>query len=78
MNLMICMRGEPEQLPFLSEIIELGAGIELGSYGMVGILSEQDWEKRFTMHQAVRAKFPGTIAIHGPYIRKLFTYFPSG
>ncbi len=37
MNLMICMRGEPEQLPFLTEIAELGAGIELGSYGMIGI-----------------------------------------
>ena len=68
MNLMICMAGEPDQLPFLPEIAELGAGVELGSYGMVGIQSEQAWETRFTMHKAVRAQFQGTIAIHGPFI----------
>ncbi|MBN1341243.1 MAG: sugar phosphate isomerase/epimerase [Phycisphaerae bacterium] len=68
MNLMICMRGEPEQLPFLPEIAELGAGIELGSYGLVGIRSERDWEARFELHRAVRDRFQGTIAVHGPFI----------
>lgn len=68
MNLMVCMRGEPEQLPFLPEIAELGAGIELGSYGMVGVRSEQDWETRFRLHRAVRAQFQGVIAVHGPFI----------
>jgi sugar phosphate isomerase/epimerase len=67
MNLMICMRGEPEQIPFLPEIAELGAGIELGSYGMVGIRSERDWETRFILHQALRTQFPGALAIHGPF-----------
>ena len=37
MNVMMCMTGEPEELPFLPEIAGLGAGIELGSYGLVGI-----------------------------------------
>jgi sugar phosphate isomerase/epimerase len=68
MNLMICLRGEPEQLPFLSEIAELGAGIELGSYGMVGIQSERDWETRFALHQAICTHFQGPIAVHGPFI----------
>jgi sugar phosphate isomerase/epimerase len=68
MNLMICMRGEPDQLPFLPEIAELGAGIELGSYGLIGVQSERDWEARFARHQAVRTQFQGTIAIHGPFI----------
>jgi sugar phosphate isomerase/epimerase len=68
MNLMMCMRGEPEQLSFLREIAELGAGIELGSYGLIGIRSEQDWETRLTMHKAIRNQFQGTIAIHGPFI----------
>jgi sugar phosphate isomerase/epimerase len=68
MNLMICMRGEPEQLPFLPEIAELGAGIELGSYGILGIQSEWDWQARFAMHQVVRSQFQGTLAIHGPFI----------
>jgi hypothetical protein len=68
MNLMICLRGEPEQLPFLPEIAELGAGIELGSYGLVGIQSERDWDTRFSLHQALRAQFQGPIALHGPFI----------
>lgn len=68
MNLMICLRGESEQLPFLQEIAELGSGVELQSYGMVGIRSERDWEARFTLHKAVRARFTGPIAVHGPFI----------
>jgi len=48
---MMCIRGEAEQLPFLTEIAELGAGVELGSYGLLGIQSEQDWETRVTMHR---------------------------
>ena len=52
---MICLSGDPEQLPFLPEIAELGAGIELGSYGIYGIQSEQHWESRFTLHQSLRA-----------------------
>jgi sugar phosphate isomerase/epimerase len=68
MNLMISMRGEPEQLPFLTEIAELGAGIEFGSYGMIGVRSERDWETRFAMHKAIRDQFQGPVAIHGPFI----------
>jgi sugar phosphate isomerase/epimerase len=68
MNLMICMNGEPEQLPFLPEITELGAGIELGSYGLVGVQSKQNWETRLALHKIVRTQFQGSIAIHGPFI----------
>ncbi|MCP4405627.1 MAG: sugar phosphate isomerase/epimerase [bacterium] len=68
MKLMICLRGELEQLACLPEIAELGAGIELGSYGLIGIQSERDWETRFAQHKAVRNRFQGPIAIHGPFI----------
>ncbi len=68
MNLMMCMTGEPEQRPFLPEIARLGAGIELGSYGLVGIQSDQQWIARFALHQAICAAFQGTIAIHGPFV----------
>lgn len=68
MNLMICMRGEPDQLPFLPEIAGLGAGIELQSYGTIGIRSEGDWEACFLRHEAARAHFQGIVAIHGPFI----------
>ena len=68
MNLMICLRGEPEQLPFLPQIAALGAGIELGSYGLLGVRSEEGWQARFARHQALRARFPGPLALHGPFI----------
>jgi sugar phosphate isomerase/epimerase len=73
-NLMICMRGEPQELPFLPEITGLGAGIELGSYGLVGIQSERDWETRFALHKALRAQFQGAVAVHGPFIGMDFTH----
>ena len=68
MKLMVCLRGEPEQVAFLPEIAGLGAGIELQSYGMAGIRSERDWETRFALHKAIRAQFHGTVAVHGPFI----------
>lgn len=74
MNLMICMRGEPEQLPYLPEIADLSAGIELGSYGLVGVQSEWDWGRRLTLHKALRAQFAGVIAIHGPFIGMEYTH----
>ena len=74
MNLMICMNGEPEQLPFLPEIAELGAGVELGSYGLFGIQSEENWETRFGLHAALRTQFQGVVAIHGPFLGMEFAH----
>lgn len=68
MELMICLNGEPEQLPFLAEVAELGAGIELGSYGMIGVRSGRDWKTRFALHKAIRARFQGPMAVHGPFL----------
>lgn len=68
MNLMICLTGEPEERPFLGEIAGLGAGVELGSYGMIGVRSERDWQARLAAHRAVRAQFQGPVAVHGPFI----------
>lgn len=68
MDLMICANGEPELLPFLPEIAELGAAIELGSYGIVGVQSQRAWRERLALHQAVRERFDGALAVHGPFI----------
>lgn len=68
MKFMMCMRGEPEQLPYLAEIADLGAGIELGSYGMIGIRSDHEWQRRLALHTAIRKQFHGMLAIHGPFI----------
>jgi sugar phosphate isomerase/epimerase len=53
MEFMICFRGDTEQQAYLSEISNLGAGIELGSYGLVGIKSWQDWKARYAKHKAI-------------------------
>jgi len=68
MNLMVCMRGEPDELSFLAEVAELEAGIELQSYGMIGVQSARDWETRFAQHKAIRSQFQGPVAVHGPFI----------
>jgi len=68
MNLMVCMRGEPDELSFLTEVAELEAGIELQSYGMIGVQSARDWETRFAQHKAICNQFQGPIAVHGPFI----------
>jgi sugar phosphate isomerase/epimerase len=74
MKLMLSMTGEAEQLPYLPEIAALGAGVELGSYGLVGIRSEEDWQARLRLHQAVRRQFSGEIAIHGPFLGMEFAH----
>ena len=74
MNLMLCMHGEAEELPFLPEIAALGAGLELGSYGMMGVRSESNWRTRLSMHEAVRSQFAGPLAVHGPFIGMDFAH----
>ena len=74
MDLMICLSGEADQLAFLPEIASLGVGIELGSYGLVGIQSEAQWQSRFELHQALRAQFDGPISIHGPFLGMEFAH----
>jgi sugar phosphate isomerase/epimerase len=68
MKLMLCSTGESKLLPFLPEIANLGVGIELGSYGLIGIRSEADWQMRVRLHQDIRAYFDGDVALHGPFI----------
>ncbi len=65
---MVCLQGEPDQLSFLPEISRLRVGVELGSYGLVGIRSQQDWMARVVLHRAVREQFHGALAVHGPFI----------
>lgn len=74
MDLMICMRGEPEQLPYLPEIAALGAGVELGSYGLDGVKSPEHWQNRVARHRAVRGQFSGRVALHGPFIGMAYNH----
>jgi sugar phosphate isomerase/epimerase len=74
MKLMICMNGEPQDKHFLREIAGLGCGIELQSYGMLGVKSRQDWETRLFLHKAFREQFNGSLAMHGPFIGMEYTH----
>jgi sugar phosphate isomerase/epimerase len=71
---MICMHGEREQTAYLQEIERLGSGIELGSYGLVGVRSQQEWEDRVSTHRAIAADFKGKVALHGPFVGMEFAH----
>ena len=68
MQLMICLSGDTKQLTYLPEIAALGAGIELGGYGLEGIRSMEAWEQRLALHRALIERFDGPIAMHAPFI----------
>lgn len=42
MEFMVCLNGETDQHSYLSEIAELGAGIELGGDGLNGVRSQNE------------------------------------
>lgn len=68
MEFMVSLRGETDQHSYLSEIADLGAGIELGSYGLIGVRSQKDWDSTLEKHIAAVNKFSGKVAMHGPFI----------
>lgn len=74
MEFMVCLKGETDQHSYLSEIADLGAGIELGSYGLIGVKSQKDWDSRLEKHIMIMKQFPGKVAIHGPFIGIEYTH----
>ena len=68
MEFMVSLRGEIDEHSYLSEIADLGAGIELGGYGLIGVRSQKDWDSRIEKHILLVNKFPGKVAMHGPFI----------
>ncbi|MFC1671940.1 sugar phosphate isomerase/epimerase family protein, partial [Planctomycetota bacterium] len=60
--------GESDQLPFLQRIMELKAGLELQSYGLKGICSQEAWDSRYALHQEVLRQYRGPLAMHGPFL----------
>jgi sugar phosphate isomerase/epimerase len=68
MKFSICLSGEPEQLPYLPEIMSLDAGLELQSYGLKGIRSQQEWDTRIARHREILKTYKGPLAFHGPFL----------
>jgi sugar phosphate isomerase/epimerase len=65
---MICLNGDPEHLELVPELQALGLGVELQSYGLIGIKSPEEWNRRFACHSEFLKHFHGPLAVHGPFI----------
>ncbi len=68
MPFMICLNGDPQHLDLVHELHALGLGVELQSYGLIGIKSEAEWSKRLACHVEFLKHFRGPLAVHGPFI----------
>lgn len=68
MDFMVCVYGDNGEERILPQINELGAGVELQSYGFKGAVSQQAWENRLALHSSLRPKIAGRAAVHGPFI----------
>ncbi|MBN1879085.1 sugar phosphate isomerase/epimerase [bacterium] len=68
MKYLICGRGKPEERDIIPRLLQLDIGMELQSYGLEGIVSEQEWKTRFQSHRQFRDDFPGLLVVHGPFI----------
>lgn len=74
MEFMISMRGSVDEQIYLNEIATLGSGIELGSYGLIGVKSQEEWDLKFKDHKKIAEIFNGKKAIHGPFIGMDYTH----
>lgn len=74
MKFMVCAFGEPEEYAYIPNIHELGAGVELQSYGLKGCVSPAAWEERLRTHRAFRERYEGPLAVHGPFIGLEYAY----
>ncbi len=68
MEFMVCGFGEKEEEQYLPTLENLGVGLELQSYGLVGSKSPEAWDYRLQRHREIRRRFPGPLAIHGPFL----------
>lgn len=68
MYFMVCVYGDNGEEKFFPELNRLGAGVELQSYGLRGIVSAETWEKRFALHSRLRPGITGRVAVHAPFI----------
>ena len=53
MNFSICFQGDLAQIPFLPKIASLNVGLELQSFGLKGVKSQEAWDVRLAQHRPV-------------------------
>lgn len=68
MRNLICSRGEASELSYIPELIARNIAVELQGYGLKGVRSVEDWQQTFDRHRRFRDKYPGYLAVHGPFI----------
>jgi len=74
MEFMVCGFGEQEEHQYIPRVQKLGVGVELQSYGLNGCKSPESWNERLRVHKVFRDKYPGRLAIHGPFLGIEYAY----
>ncbi len=68
MKFMVCVSGDRDEFQYIPEVTALDAGVELQSYGLTGCQSPEAWENKLRDHVTFRKNYPGSLAVHGPFI----------
>ncbi len=68
MQFFICTNGDAGEEKFIPYVEDWIDGVELQSYGLSGVRSDNAWFQRVEMHNRIAPKLPGRLAIHGPFI----------
>jgi sugar phosphate isomerase/epimerase len=73
LSFMVCV-DESIDDELLSVVEELGAGLELQSYGLKGVASPESWDAKLARHRQIAARFAGPRAVHGPFLGLIYFY----
>jgi len=74
MEYMVCAFGEPEEIEYIPTVLNLGAGVELQSYGLKGCSSLEQWDDRKQLHLNFRKYYHNRLAVHGPFLGIEYAY----
>lgn len=67
--------GESEGVDaLLAALEELGVCVELQSYGLEGVASEESWNKKLARHRKIAGRFSGRRVVHGPFLGLIYFY----
>ncbi|MBN1551549.1 sugar phosphate isomerase/epimerase [bacterium] len=74
MKCMVCAHGDEDEFELIPYVKTLNVGIELQSYGLKGVLSEQKWNETLQQHLKFKDRWRGRIAVHGPFLGIKYDY----
>lgn len=74
MDFMICRYDFPNREQFLAKLEESEVGLELQSYGLEGVTSQEAWDRKLEVHKQIVALHSGRLAVHGPFLGLVYNY----